>query len=123
VIGDWTGTLATALAAQGCAVTRADPVPGPGGSPIDEEARSRRAGFDHRQPRHARYRQRSARRAAPCARWPRWPRDHELQRRGQPPALRSIMLAADGDRPARASIRSGCARRRAIAPALRLAAR
>lgn len=37
VIGDWTGSLATALAARGCAVTRADSVPGPGETAIDEE--------------------------------------------------------------------------------------
>ncbi len=37
VIGDWTGVLAAALTAQGCLVTRADSVPGPEESGIDEE--------------------------------------------------------------------------------------
>jgi len=37
VVGDFTGALATALAAQGVVVTRADPAPGAGEAPIDEE--------------------------------------------------------------------------------------
>jgi SAM-dependent methyltransferase len=37
VIGDFSGALALALARQGTAVTRADPAPGPGEAPIDEE--------------------------------------------------------------------------------------
>ncbi|MDD3798623.1 MAG: methyltransferase domain-containing protein [Novosphingobium sp.] len=37
VIGDWTGELAAALAARGCAVTAADSVPGPGEAALDEE--------------------------------------------------------------------------------------
>ena len=37
VIGDWTGTLALALAARGCAVTRADSVPATGEQALDEE--------------------------------------------------------------------------------------
>ncbi len=38
VVGDWSGGLAQALAAQGAAVTRADPLPGPGEIKLDEEA-------------------------------------------------------------------------------------
>jgi len=37
VVGDWTGMLAATLAANGCAVTRADSVPGAGEQAIDEE--------------------------------------------------------------------------------------
>ncbi|WP_068076673.1 methyltransferase domain-containing protein [Novosphingobium lentum] len=37
LIGDWTGALADALAAQGCAVTRADPTGSAGVAAIDEE--------------------------------------------------------------------------------------
>jgi len=37
VIGDWTGMLAAALEARGCAVTRADPTPGAGGQALEEE--------------------------------------------------------------------------------------
>jgi SAM-dependent methyltransferase len=37
IVGDFTGTLATALTLQGVAVTRADPAPGPDESSIDEE--------------------------------------------------------------------------------------
>ena len=37
VIGDWTSALAAGLAARGCAVTRADSVPGEGETALDEE--------------------------------------------------------------------------------------
>jgi SAM-dependent methyltransferase len=37
VVGDFTGTLGTALASQGAAVIRADPAPGPDDLAIDEE--------------------------------------------------------------------------------------
>ena len=37
VIGDWTGDLAAALTARGCAVIRADSVPGSGEQALDEE--------------------------------------------------------------------------------------
>jgi SAM-dependent methyltransferase len=37
VVGDFNGALAAALTAQGVAVTRADPAPGPGDCAIDEE--------------------------------------------------------------------------------------
>lgn len=37
LIGDYTGSLATSLVERGCAVIRADSVPGPGERPLDEE--------------------------------------------------------------------------------------
>lgn len=46
VIGDWTGTLAPALAAAGAETVRADPVPGPGEVPVDEERPLPERGFD-----------------------------------------------------------------------------
>jgi SAM-dependent methyltransferase len=46
VVGDFTGALAAALAAQGATVTRADPAPGPDECPIDEEQPLPFAGFD-----------------------------------------------------------------------------
>ena len=46
VVGDIAGALGTALAAQGAAVTRADPVPGPEELAIDEEHPLPLTGFD-----------------------------------------------------------------------------
>lgn len=46
VIGDWTGTLASALAADGADVTRLDPLPGLGEQPVDEEHPIPAGGFD-----------------------------------------------------------------------------
>lgn len=46
VIGDTTGMLATALAAGGCAVVRADPAPIAGEQAIDEELPFPNTGFD-----------------------------------------------------------------------------
>ncbi|KUR71034.1 methyltransferase [Novosphingobium fuchskuhlense] len=46
VVGDTTGLLAAALAAQGCAVVRADPAPIAGELPIDEEQPISEPGFD-----------------------------------------------------------------------------
>ncbi|WP_241233544.1 methyltransferase domain-containing protein [Altericroceibacterium xinjiangense] len=37
VVGDWTGHLSRQLTAQGCSVTRGDPVPGTGEQDFDEE--------------------------------------------------------------------------------------
>lgn len=46
IVGDTAGRLAEALAAGGCAVVRADPVPLPGEQAIDEEQPFPGAGFD-----------------------------------------------------------------------------
>jgi len=46
VIGEWTGRLSAALEAGGCAVTRADPTPGEGELPLDEERPYPFGGFD-----------------------------------------------------------------------------
>ncbi len=46
LIGDWTGALAHALAAQGCAVGRYDPSPAHGEAPLDEERPIPSSSFD-----------------------------------------------------------------------------
>lgn len=104
VIGDWTGALAAALAAQGCAVTRADPAPGPGELPMDEERPIPAGeGFDlvaslgtldtvNDLPGALLHLRRALA--------PDGLAIMSFSGAGSLPALRAIMLAADGDRPA-----------------------
>lgn len=104
VVGDFTGALSLALRAQGVAVTRADPAPGPDENPIDEEQPLPfDQGFDlivslgtldtvNDLPGALIHLRRALA--------PEGLAIIAISAAGSLPAMRAIMLAADGDRPA-----------------------
>lgn len=103
VIGDWTGELARPLAAGGAEVLRADPAPGPGEVAIDEERPLPWGGFDLIASLGLLDTVNDLPGALIHIRGALAPGGLAIASfagAGSLPALRSVMLAADGDRPA-----------------------